>query len=293
MNLYTFDSRHVWHEHIGDACRRAGIQHKRIGGIEDIDGDGWGFIRPHPAHMPAHRDLDAHMRGLLDGMIQDRAQVEVYEDKSEQWRRWGDLMPETQRFSSLDDALSCAPDFPVVSKADEGASSVNVRIIKSRAEYEEHARQAFSGEGIKVNRCADRTFTRQRGYLLIQRFIPHDRTYRVNIVGNRMAIFERYNYKDRPVAQTGNTKGVCEFTPLHDSLLDYAAEVGRRIGSRFVALDVLKDHDEWTLLETSLAWPWTPKDYSDVPLIGGGQWGGLWDALCEDLLSGAFESTSP
>ena len=242
--------------------------------------------------MPLHRKYDNCIRSLSEVMIQDRQQVELYEDKTAQYAAFGRWMPDTWIFTSAEEALEHKPDaWPVVSKANEGASSVNVRIINNRAEYEAHVKQAF-GEGIPVNLCADGAMTTQRGYLFLQRFIPHDRTYRVNIVGERMAIFERFNYKDRPVAQTGNTNGVMRHTGLHQDLLEYAKIVGQDIGSKWVALDILRTDDGWCLLETSLAWPWNPRDYRKVPFTGGGQWGDLWDVLLDQCEAGVFGYTS-
>ena len=284
-HLNIFDSRDVWHSHIISAAGRAGLSAKRITGLDDIV-DGVGFIRTHPAHLAEHISLDAALRERMP-MVQDREQVEVYENKTEQWLRWGDHMPETWLYHTIESAMSYDGGFPVMSKANEGASSVNVRFIKSRDEYEAHVREAF-GPGISVSRCTGNSYTKQIGYLFLQRFIPHDRTYRVNIIGNRMAIFERFNYPDKPMAQTGNTNGVKQFTALHDSLIDYAGMIGHNIGSKWVALDILRDGDEWRLIETSLAWPWTTKDYQDVPFIGGGYWGELWDVLFAELDAGSF-----
>ncbi len=309
MTLYIFDSRHVWWEHIAKAAEDRGIRAKRIGGLTDVDDadpDSFAFVRPHPAMMPAHRELDYQLRGLMP-VIQDRAQVEVYEDKSEQFRRWGYMLPETLVTTSRQEA-EAYPDtmpnpFPVVSKANEGASSVNVRIIPDANAYRDHVAQIW-GNGIRVSRCADKTFTTQRGYIYLQRFIPHTITYRVNIVGNHAAIFERHNYPDRPVAQTGNTDNVMELTPLHESLLDYAWGVADTIGSRFVALDILDDSTpdsdkeawNWTLIETSLAWPWSATDRSSTPLwlrSGGqhGTWGDLWGVMLDDWSAGYFTFT--
>jgi len=311
MTLYIFDARHVWWQAISQAAEARGIRAKRIGGIEDVDDtdpDSFAFVRPHPAHMPEHRALDADLRSMMP-VIQDRAQVEVYEDKTGQWRRWGYMLPDTLVTTDREEA-EAYPDtvpapFPVVSKANEGASSVNVRIIPDIDAYRAHVAQIW-GNGIRVSRCADKTFTTQRGYIYLQRFIPHDTTYRVNIVGDRAAIFERHNYPDRSVAQTGNTDNVMKLTPMHEDLLDYAWDVADTIGSRFVALDILDDSADsggeekteswnWTLIETSLAWPWSATDRSSTPLwsrSGGqrGTWGNLWGAMLDDWLDGCFTS---
>jgi glutathione synthase/RimK-type ligase-like ATP-grasp enzyme len=291
MDLQVFDSREVWHGPLIQAAQSLGWNARRVFEQDPIQPGGFGFFRPHPANMEEHRLLDLEMRRHLV-MVQDRAQVEVYEDKTEQWRRWGHLMPETWHYTSQAEAQQAQHDFPLVSKANEGASSVNVRILYTRQQYEAHVAQAF-GPGIKVNLCAGGATTTQKGYLLVQRFIPHTITFRVNILGPRRAIFERFNYPDKPVAQTGNVRPVMHFTVLHESLIEYANQVAAEIGTRWCALDILRDNDHWTLLETSLAWPKNETDHRDTPLIGGGTWGQLWHLLCADLAAGYFGSTSP
>lgn len=286
MDLQIFDSRHVWHGPLIEAAEARGWQSRRIYEVSDIEPGRFGFIRPHPAYMPEHHELDAAMRSQLV-MVQDRAQVEIYDDKTAQFKRWSHLMPDTWLVTSLTAAMQMQPEFPLVSKANEGASSINVRILKNRHEYEQHARLAF-GKGIKVSRCADGLFTRQSGYLLLQRFIPHEITYRVNILGQRRAIFERFCYPDKPVAQTGNVRPVTRFSRLHENLLDYANKIAAELGTRWCALDILRDGNHWKFIESSLAWPWKPGEFADTPLMGGGTWGGIWHHLCADLEAGHY-----
>lgn len=230
-------------------------------------------------------------------MIQDAAQVEVYENKSEQFHRWSKWMPETWRFTELEPAvefLKAAP-FPLVSKADVGASSVNVRILDSRAEAARHLQSLF-GEGIPVNHGADRApKTLQKGYALLQRFIPHKITWRVNAIGDARAIFQRYCYPDRPVAQTGNVEPVMKLTNQHRSLLDYANKVFSDIGTKWCALDILQDTDgTWKMLETSLAWPWpSPGKCNEAPIFGSSRsWIQMWDVMFEQVAAGAFSAGS-
>jgi len=226
-------------------------------------------------------------------MVQDAGQVEVYEDKSEQFRRWGHLMPPTWRFSELEPAMAFLAEapWPLVSKADVGASSVNVRILQNRPEAEAHLRQIF-GEGIPVNHGAEKApKTLQKDYALLQKFIPHRVTWRVNAIGAARAIFMRYCYPDRPVAQTGNVEPVMRMKG-HEGLLDYANRVFAEIGTKWCALDILQDGNEWKLLETSLAWPWpSPGRCNEAPIFGSSRnWLQIWDVMFEQIAAGAFGS---
>ena len=293
-NFYILDERQIWHRAACEAARRHGYSARRIFAGIEVQGEGIGFIRPHAdwRKLPTNRIDDELMRGRLL-MIQDRAQVEVYEDKSQQFARWGALMPDTWRFTNAEaaQAFIASADYPIVSKADVGASSVNIRILQNRKQAELHIAQLF-GDGIKVNHGAHCPDTMQKGYALLQRFIPHTTTWRVNAIGDARAVFKRYCYKDRPVAQTGNVDPTYEISDELESLLEYADRVFEVIGSKWCALDILKDVDgSWKLLETSLAWPWpSPGDCDNGTIFrsGGKKWIQMFDVMFDELERGAW-----
>lgn len=294
MKFYILDERDAWHESIADSALTWGFDPARIRRGHEVKTPGWGFIRPHsnPIRLSENqKDWISMEKNLC--MVQDEAQIRVYENKSKQWQRWGHLMPATWRFTDRSSARKFAlsrNDFPVVSKSDVGASSLNVRIISDLGELSRHIDDAF-GRGIVVEHCDSRgTKSRQRGYVLIQEFVPHDVTYRVNAVGSGRAIFRRYNYPDRPVAQTGNVEPVVEICDDIQSLLSFADDVFREIGTRWCAIDVLRQGDDWRLLETSLAWPWpSPGDCNSAPIFRTDyRWGDLFDCMFCGIIRGDF-----
>lgn len=262
-----------------------------------MQSEGVGFIRPHAdwRKLPANRDDYARMVDAGLTMIQDQAQVDVYEDKSEQYRRWAHWMPDTWRFTDLAQALIFLEDadLPLVSKADVGASSVNVRILEHRDEARKHVSDLF-GSGVLVHHGANCPQTKQKGYALLQRFIPHTTTYRVNALGDARAVFFRYCYPDRPVAQTGNVEPAFKMTAELESLLDYSDRVFADIGSKWCALDVLKDGDGWRLLETSLCWPWPSPGRCNEGTIfrshKGRKWIDMFDVMFDEVERGAWSS---
>ena len=293
MNLWVLDEREVWWRAIIDAGARHGYQGKRIRSGRETQGQsGIGFIRPHadPKRLKINI-VDYHEMANSLLMIQDADQVELYEEKSKQFFLWGDLMPTTWHFESLEPAMELlqACDYPIVSKADVGASSVNVRILADRKSAEKHVRQIF-GPGIPVNHCAGGAKSLQHDYVLLQRFIPHQITWRVNAIGNARAVFLRYCYPDRPVAQTGNVEPAMEMTPEIESLLEYSDRVFERIGSKWCALDILKEGDDWKLLETSLAWPWpSPGKCNEGPIFRTERlWIEMFDVMFEEFQRGAW-----
>lgn len=292
MKLYALDPYGAWAEAAIKAAQARGWQAKQILRGEDAGDEGYGFIRlsMYPSILASNRrDYDAMAARLT--MVQDRQQIEVYENKSEQWRRWGAWMPDTWRFENEAEALAfvATSDYPIVSKADVGASSVNVRILADRREAERHVTQAF-GAGFYLQKSQV-----QRGYVLLQRFIPHRITYRVNALGDARAVFFRYCYKDKPVAQTGNVEPAFEMTDEVESLIDFADRFFAHAGTKWCAIDVLKDGDGWKLLETSEGWPWPSPGRCNEGTIfrsKGRKWIEMFDVMIEEIERGAWHDSS-
>ena len=280
------------------AAREHGYVAKRIfsGDIntKEMKPGDVGFIRPHAdwRRLPQNQRDDLMMREYLL-MVQDRAQVEVYESKREQWRRWGIWMPKTFVGSEEEAAHAWVEhhrQYPIVSKADVGASSVNVRILQTEKQAHDHIRQLW-GKGVRQQHGASCPDTMQQGYAILQEFIPHKITYRVNAIGDARAIFFRYCYPDKPVAQTGNVEPAIQLDDKLESLLEYADVVFADIGTKWCALDILESSDGWKLLETSLAWPWpSPGDCDNGTIFrsGGKKWIQMFDVMMDELERGAW-----
>lgn len=293
-NFFILDERQIWHRAACDAARNHGYSARRIFKGDEVHSAGVGFIRPHAdwRKLPTNRHDFALMRKQLL-MVQDSAQVELYEDKSGQFERWGDWMPPTWRFTDPGAAAAfvAEAEYPLVSKADVGASSVNVRILASADDALVHIEKLFGG-GISVNHGANCPHTLQQGYALLQQFIPHTTTWRVNAIGDARAVFKRYCYKDRPVAQTGNVDPTYEMSAELESLLDFSDRFFAHAQTKWCAIDVLKDGDAWRLLETSLAWPWpSPGDCDNGTIFRSKhKWIGMFEVMFDEIESGAFNA---
>lgn len=294
-NFYILDEREVWHKAIAKEAKLFGFNPIRIFSADDVNDPGWVFMRPHATPHILKRNQEDYFT-LLDmgcSFIQDRTQIDLYEDKWSQSARFEKWMPLTflgTRYQESFD-FSVKTGFPIVSKANVGASSVNVRIIYNEHELSDHLERIFSGAGVKVNHCDSKgTTSMQKGYAILQEFIPHDRTYRVNVIGNGRAVFKRYNYPDKPVAQTGN---VSSQKIIDQDLLEFADQVAEDINTKWCALDILKrPSGEFALLETSLAWPWpaTKKDIADAPIFRTKyKWVNLFRCMFEELKNGEFD----
>jgi hypothetical protein len=293
MRFCILDEREVWHGPACKAARDRGYKAGRICRGNEAKGPGIGFIRPHAHPQALERNQLEDWPSMIESgltMIQDVKQVMYYESKIMQADAFGDWLPETHIFYHHEQALKYAQScpLPVVSKASEGASSVNVRVIRDRDDLIRHVNQAF-GAGIEVAHCDSQgTKSRQHGYVIFQRFIPHDTTYRVNIIGRGRAIFKRFNYPDKPVAQTGNVEAVMAMDGKMESLLEYADKVASGIGTKWAALDILDDGGQWRLLETSLAWPWPGKGGDNPIFRTKRKWSGMWDALFDEVEAGEW-----
>lgn len=294
MKFYVLDERHVWHEPLIRSAKARGYSAKRIFSGEEVNSDGIGFIRCHAepkALLRNQHDYDLMASRLT--MIQDEAQVRLYENKSGQFERWSEWMPPTWRFTDRDEALQfceqSAP-YPLVSKADVGASSVNVRILKDKHEAIAHVASLFAA-GIPVNHCAGNAKSVQKGYALLQQFVPHTVTWRVNAVGTKRAAFMRYCYPDKPVAQTGNVEPVMTMTPQVESLLEFSNLFFAMADTRWCAIDVLQDGDGWRLLETSLAYPWpSPGKCNDAPFFGTNRrWAQMFELMLDEIEAGTWQ----
>lgn len=288
MNVYVLDAKGHWWPAIAKAAAAAGFNSHHVdkwGG-----GEGYGFVRPspNPAILPHHQNVYRQMSKDLT-MVQDADHIDHYENKSLQFSLYADWMPRTWRFTELDPALAHLGnvDYPLVSKADEGSSSRNIRLLENRDKAEKHVRSAFNG-GLEVDLGNGKKL--QKGYVILQEFIPHRITYRVNAIGNAKAVFFRYCYPDRPMAQTGNVEPCEEITPEIESLLEWSDRFFAAAKTKWCAIDVLKDGDKWLLLETSLAWPWpSPGRCNEGPIFRSNhEWIGMFDVLMDEIKAGTF-----
>lgn len=304
MQFLILDEREVWHRPAIKTAWARGYSARRIlrgSEVQEAHRGAWGFIRPHAAPkilLKNHVDYDQMAVHL--NMVQDPVQVAVYENKTAQWKRWHAWMPNTVRFDVYEQAMHFAYQWSegeaIVSKADVGASSVNVRILRSRDQLLKHIDKLFKGDGIDVKHCSGggaskETISKQKGYVLLQEFIPHQVTWRVNVVGRKMAAFRRFCYPDRPVAQTGNVEPVMEIDEEIVSLLEFSKRVFSDLGTRWCAIDVLKNPaGEWKLIETSLAWPWpSPGECNKAPFFDTKRvWAQMWDVLFDEIEAGAW-----
>lgn len=291
------DERGTWYGPAIEAAKRRGYQTHHIQRGYQIELPGLAFLRPHAIPSILDQNHSDYLAMAAKAtMVQDFDQVEVYEDKSAQFWRWSEFMPATWRFQRREEAIAFVEGYDgwLVSKADVGASSYNVRILESRGAQLQHVRDIF-GKGIPVNHCAGGPGGKnhssiQRNYVLFQEYVPHDITVRVNVIGRCYATFLRYNAPGTKTAQTGNVDGLTEPHPAAARAL----EIAKAIKTRWCAFDFLQTPaGDFKLLETSLAWPWpSPGNCMAAKFFGPTErtWAEMWDLMFDEDEAGVWET---
>lgn len=292
--IAVYDAYNLWIKSIREACdKRSDWTMVELDIGSGIPQGAYVFIRPTMEEKQLAKEkewIEPFFSRPDLKFITDRLQVMFYEDKCAQAREWSYFLPPTWVITSKEAALSFLDvntDWPLVSKAAVGASSTFVSIL-GKEEAKAQVIQAF-GDGIPLQHG---NWDRQKGYVLFQKFIPaNEFTWRANVIGREVAVFKRFNYPDKPVAQTGNTKPVSEIDPMVDRIIRAAKHVAKDIETKWVALDILHDHneDQLYLLETSLGWPW--------PGVGEGAkffpserpWSEMFELMFDEMDKGVFD----
>jgi glutathione synthase/RimK-type ligase-like ATP-grasp enzyme len=288
--ISVYDAYNLWINHIREACPPDWtLLELSIG--SGVPSGSYVFFRPDMNEKNLEREKEwfkDHVRRPDLTMITDAAQVMLYEDKCAQAGLFARHLPDTWLHTSKEAALTWIErrrEWPIVSKAAVGASSQFVSIL-DRDEAMSQAIQAF-GDGIPLQHA---NWDRQKGYVLFQKFLPgNDFTWRVNVIGSQVAVFKRYNYSDKPVAETGNTQPVSEMTPEVEAVIRYARHVANDIGTKWVALDILTDESgTFYLLETSLGWPWPGVGEGAKFFPSGRPWSEMFALMFDEIEEGVF-----
>ena len=270
--LTIFDTGHRHVPEIIKAAKRAklfgGPAFKVTNKVEKVEPSLVFFpMRQYMPHIAVNR---TQVRALLQRddltFIQDPMQLLVYEDKIGQFQLWGDWMPPTVFFDNQEAArefLELNRNYPLVSKSQIGSASQNVRILRSDEDAFRELKIAFE-YGLNIEHGE------QKNYVLWQKFIPHDVTWRVTIVGRQFSVYKRFNYPGEDKAAPASMVGFEPINAVSDcppGLLDFAFEFFEVADTKYCAIDVIQDGNRWRLLETALSWARSYKPYL-VKFIG-------------------------
>lgn len=291
IRLKCFGDTQLWGKGlVAAASKRKGFKASLFDQVHEVQRGDVVFFHMH--HHPEVRDRHKRMMEELYAkgakLIPDIGQARLYDDKVAQARAYSKWMPETVVLTSPNDAHIVLRNavYPFISKASEGASSHNVRLIKSEAEALQEVEQVFAaGPGIKL-----RYAKRQRGYLLWQRFIPDNPfDVRVIAIGKERLILKRFNRDDRPMASgSGKLEAVTSLTDgFIRSALHFADSFFEAEGTKWCGIDLVYDHvlSKWRLLESTVGWTLT--GYFDCKFFPDGRKGyDVWEVTLDELERG-------
>ncbi len=306
--LWCLDEEHVrvrWGRAIhARAVARGWDCHLFTRADEIRPGRGYVFMRIEqwPPGLHRHKALakEIHDEHPELRIIPDMDQIGWYEDKIAQARDLMPWMPRTRVLFDIGEAEGAirALGLPLISKASDGSSCANVRVVRTHEEALAEARAVFEGDGIPIRIDGD-AGARQTGYLLWQRFLAgNDHIYRVGVCGRLKWMFREGNRPGTPLAS-----GSGLYTPIDElggetrDVFDAADAFCRATGQKWCGLDYAKDPDtgEWKVLETTLAWGMVdPHSTMGCTLFDeqgqptGRRGDALWDALLDEIEAGAF-----
>lgn len=253
--IHVFDDARPWGKHVAAALNARGAEAKLFSKPTDLArADRLERVVFFPRHHPEDRDRHKEMARALwvTGFrtIPSPAEIEHYDDKIAQLEILRPFLPETYLFRDPDDARAFASrcDYPLFSKAAQGAGSNNVRLVANRDIALREVSLAFDGDGVPCSHGA-----RQKGYLYWQAGIttPHD--WRVVVLGLDTALLvKRWNRPDRPMASSsGNIEMQNAWGPEHVAVVEYAREVCEAARLTFTGLDIVGAWDGFRTLEAS------------------------------------------
>lgn len=256
MKLWAFDDAHNWGAMLVAKATARGFD-ARLFDDSRIPDEGLVFMHMHhhPQVRLTHKRIMAVMalNKSLRLIPSYRASV-LFDDKIEQARQLATWLPRTNVFFTIGAAKRFLADdtsYPIISKAAEGTSSYNVRMINTEDEARSEIRRAYSDLGI---RC--KYGQMQRGYLLWQEFIDGSSCdYRIVVVGSKRLILRRANREDVPMGGAANIEPITELDDRASAALEFVNAFAATEQLPWCAVDVIRSgNGEWFVLEVSVSW---------------------------------------
>jgi hypothetical protein len=227
------------------ACREMGVSYR----VLDLSSANWvemvresgcdAFLATPSTLLGTQRQMfDERLRVLVEDM-----RCLLYPSYSELWlweskRRMRDWLvahgvphPRTEVFYNRDEAIAfvSAADYPLVCKTDTSATSKGVSILRGRRSALRLVGQAF-GRGL-VPRSWDRR-DRQRGYVLLQAYVPHEQEWRIVRIGDDFLCRRKHR-----VGDYASGSGEIEWAKPDSDMLDFVEKVTNLGQFRSMAVD--------------------------------------------------------
>ncbi|MBN2466219.1 hypothetical protein JXD38_11415 [candidate division WOR-3 bacterium] len=245
FRLGVFTDTSYYFAHHVKACREMRVAYRLL----DLSASRWvelvresgcdAFLASPSALLSSLRHMfDERLRVLVEDI-----ECPLYPSFSELWlweskRRMRDWLvahdvphPKTDVFYNREEALAFVDgaDYPLVCKTDTSAASKGVFILRSRRAAGKLVEQAFTS-GI-TPRSWDRR-DRQRGYVLLQQYVPHDTEWRVVRIGDDFLCRRKHRIGDY-----ASGSGEIEWARPGRDMLDFVEKVTDLGGFRIMAVD--------------------------------------------------------
>jgi glutathione synthase/RimK-type ligase-like ATP-grasp enzyme len=301
--------------------------------VRGCDGLLWRFTHSPQIRLHAKRLLPAIEQGLEIPVFPDWRTSWHYDDKIAQAYLLPAAnipVPKTWVFYDFDSAVSFCRNaaYPLVIKLTGGASSQNVRLLKSFEDSYYWICRLFGssvtslekppGPSIIALRTRFRGATRyfikgwqphpggwhdqQTQYLFVQEFLPGNAfDTRVTVIGNRAFAFRRFN---RPGDFRSSGSGDFDVNPLEIDMetVRMAFRVAKRLGTQSIAIDGLRKGNERVVGEISYTYAsWVVHECPGYWLLHGDidqgqlEWveGHVWpeNIILDDFISRIQECT--
>jgi hypothetical protein len=294
FKLWCYNDAHNWGSMLlAEALKRGHDAHL----FDDPRQPDQGYVFMHMHHHPQVRLLHKRCMAIMAMnpelvLVPEYRSSVLYDDKVEQARQLARWMPRTNVFYTPNAAkrwLEKNPAMPFMSKSSEGASSHNVRLVRTPDEARLEIKHAFSDLGIKC-----RYGQTQRGYLLWQDFIPGNAgDIRILAIGKKRLVLRRGNRDDRPMASgSGKLISMTSAMLAKDSEAEQALAVANMFFAQenmnWCGIDMVKDaQGKWYILETTVGW--TLNGYYDCEFIGTQLKGDkVWSVFLDEIEAGVF-----
>lgn len=294
FRLWCYNDSHNWGQMLlTEATKRGHDAHL----FDDPRQPDEGYVFMHMHHHPQVRLLHKRCMAIMAmnpdlKLVPDYRMSVQYDDKLEQARQLSRWMPRTQVFYTPNAArrwLDKNSSVPFMSKSAEGASSHNVRLVRTLDEARLEIKHAFSDLGIKC-----RYGQTQRGYLLWQDFIAgNDGDIRIIAIGRQRLVLRRGNRDDRPMASgSGRLLSMTNANMAKDEDAQQALAVANMFFAQenmnWCGIDMVKDaQGKWYILETTVGW--TLHGYYDCEFIGDRRKGDqVWSVFIDEIEAGVF-----
>ena len=155
---------------------------------------------------------------------------------------------ESQQF-----AKKCS--YPIVSKSSEGAMGLNVKLIDSQPQLEDHLQIIFSQKGLETIYEG----RNQQRYVYLQKFIPSKRDLRIITIGNQVELaFWRESPSWRKNISQG---GLINPNEIPQEALDLALDISKKLKMHWCAYDMIENQNEINVLEFSSIFGFSSVEY--------------------------------